>query len=124
MIEYRLSKSQKKIAREVIAKGLQKEFADGILKLDEVIADWKDKKLSNRDAWYELYDRVRSHDKHIGRRYDYMTGSNYLFIIAEQLRDGVIDREDLNAFNEEVINEILFWAGRRGRQDDQSLKDG
>ncbi len=36
-MEVELSKSQKKIAREIIEKGLQREYQNGILKIDKII---------------------------------------------------------------------------------------
>lgn len=65
-----LSKSQKKIARQIIEKGLQQEFANGIKELDTTILKWKAKTLPNRETWYELYDKLTKHDKHIARRYE------------------------------------------------------
>ncbi|MCD4737561.1 MAG: hypothetical protein K8R53_16085 [Bacteroidales bacterium] len=44
-----LTKSEKKIARQVIKKGLQKEYVNGIIKLDNIISKWKVNVLSNRD---------------------------------------------------------------------------
>jgi len=41
-------------------------------------------------------------DKHISRRYDRISGSNYLFIIAGQLLDGVITENDLSNLSGEV----------------------
>ena len=111
MIDNNLSKSQKKIARRIIEKGLQKEYVAGIKIIDDVISKWKTNALSNRETWLQLYDKLNKHDKHISRRYDGMTGSHYLLIIAEQLVDGHIDTEDLADFNEEVKNRILRLSG-------------
>ena len=38
-----LSKKDKKIAREIIEKGLQKEFAKGLYKFDTILNEWKSK---------------------------------------------------------------------------------
>ena len=73
----KLTKSQKKIARQVIEKGLQKEYVDGIVLLDNIISKWKAKALSNRETWFELYEKLTKHDKHISNSYDSITGSKY-----------------------------------------------
>jgi len=104
------TKSQKKIARQLIEKGLLKEFADGIKKLDNIISLWKAKTLSERETWYELYEKLKKHDKHIARRYDRLSGSQYLYVIAAQLADGVISKDDLEEFNEDVRENILFLS--------------
>lgn len=106
-----LTKSQKKIARQVIEKGLQKEYIDGIIKLDNVISKWKVNVLTNRDAWFELCKKLTKHDDHIADRYNNMGGSKYLYVIAGQLADGVISKDDLDDFDDEVRNKILFLSG-------------
>jgi len=106
-----LTKSQKKIARQVIEKGLQKEYVDGILKLENIISKWKVNMLSNRDAWFELCKKLTKHDDHIAGRYNNMGGSKYLYIIAAQLADGVINRDDLANFDEDVRSAILLLSG-------------
>jgi hypothetical protein len=102
-----LTKSEKKNARIIIEKGLQFEYEKSIVQLDEIISRWKDKKIDNREAYMALYDKMISRDKHIARRYDRMSGSHYLYIIIEQLRDGVIAENDLDVFPAE-LKEVLL----------------
>ena len=45
-----LTKSEKKLARELIEKGLQQKFEKAIRDLDTIIAGWKNKTTDNRDA--------------------------------------------------------------------------
>ena len=105
-----LSKKDKKAAREIIEAGLQKEFAKGLFDADSILNDWKNKTKSNQEAYHSLYKHLIGFDKHIARRYNGMTGSNYLFIIAGQLRDGVISENDLNGLSEEVRLAIKMIA--------------
>jgi hypothetical protein len=108
-----LTKSKKKIARQVIDKGLQKEYIEGIIKLDNIITRWKTNSPGNRDTWLELYDSLTRHDRHISRRYDYMGGSKYLIVLAEQLADDVISPADLQELGEDVKSKILILAGMK-----------
>jgi hypothetical protein len=101
-----LSKRDKKIARQIIEKGLQKEFADGLNSFDSILIDWKEQKKDNRDSYHLLYKTVRDFDKQIARRYDDMTGSRYLLIIAGQLYDSVITENDIRELSEEAQNFI------------------
>lgn len=103
-----LTKSQKKIAREVIEIGLVREFETGIGNIDRIIQQWKGEKLETKETYYQIFQSLKKFDKHIARRYDGMTGSGYLFILAGQLADGVITIDDLNAFDPEVRNKIVF----------------
>lgn len=105
-----LSKSQKKIARQIIEKGLQIEYAQGISKIEALIAKWKAGELDNRKAYLAIYSALISHDKRIGRRYDRMSGSQYLWIIAGQLANDVITLDDLSQFNEDVREQIIFMS--------------
>ncbi|MBI4648397.1 MAG: hypothetical protein HY738_17895 [Bacteroidia bacterium] len=105
-----LSKKDKKIARQIIEKGLQNEFANGLYDFDTVLHDWKNSTIDNRTAYHTLYKKIITFDKHIARRYDNMTGSKYLFIIAGQLLDGVIDEKDLDEFPEEIKYKIKLIA--------------
>lgn len=106
-----LTKSQKRIARQIIETGLQREYEAGIKKLDKIIFGWKRKEMDNRDAYMKLYKSLTSHDKHIARRYNRMTGSWYLHIIAAQLADEVIAVEELNDFPEDIRQKIYLLSG-------------
>ena len=46
-----LSKKNKKIARQIIEKGLQKDYALALLEADTVLHNWKNKTLDNREAY-------------------------------------------------------------------------
>jgi len=64
----------------------------------------------------KLYGSLTSHDKHIARRYDRMTGSRYLDIIAAQLADEVIAIEELNDFPEVIKDRIIMMSGINNNQ--------
>jgi hypothetical protein len=105
-----LSKKDKKRVREIIETGIQKEFANGLFKADNILTGWKNKSKKNRDAYHQLYEHIIDFDKHIARRYDGMTGSKYLFIIAGQLRESVISENDLRDLTDEAQNAIKVIA--------------
>lgn len=97
-----LTKKDKKVAREIIEKGLQKEYENGLRKAEKVLTQWRNNTLGNREAYYELYSEIEKFDKHIARRYNGMTGSRYGLIVLEQLMNGLISESDLDDFSEEV----------------------
>lgn len=105
-----LSKKDKKTARQIIEKGLQAEFDAGISKFDKILQQWRGKTKNSQDSYYALYKAVMSFDKHIARRYDNMSGSKYLLIIACQFHDKVISENDLLDFPEEVQDRIRMMA--------------
>jgi hypothetical protein len=97
-----LSKKEKKVAREIIAKGLLREFEYGLSKADSILQSWKTDAKENKETYYQLYEHIIKFDKHIARRYDGIRGSDYLLIITGQMLDNVIQEEDLVDFSEEV----------------------
>ncbi len=103
-----LTKPEKKLARELIEKGLQKEFAKGLQAADSVLQKWKNKGLDNREAYHTLYKKITNFDKHIARRYDAMSGSRYLLVILGQLQDGVISEDDLEGFSEQIKGSLKY----------------
>jgi hypothetical protein len=46
-------------------------------------------------------------DKHIGRRYDNLSGSKYRLIVASQLFDEVIQEDDLDSLSVEAKSVII-----------------
>jgi hypothetical protein len=113
MIE--LSKADRKAAREIIEKGLQQEFANGLDRSFQILSDWKAGNKSNRDAYHALYGHIQDYDKHIARRYDNMKGSTYLFIIAGQINDGITEETELQKLSPEAIEfvqRILYLSKR------------
>ena len=107
-----LSKKDKRVAREIIEMGVQKEFAKGLYDADTVLQQWKNKSMNNRDAYHLLFKTIDKFDNHIARRYNGMTGSKYIFIIAWQLFDGIISIDDLKDFSPEVIEGIKLIANK------------
>ncbi len=97
-----LSKKDKKVAREVIEKGLQREFEKGLRKADFILQSWKSKTKDNSETYQHLYKHIINLDRHIAFRYDAISGSRYLLTITDQMLDNVIQEEDLADFSEEV----------------------
>ena len=109
---YELSKSQKKIARKVMDKGLDNHYHRGLSDVKAIIQKWETGKFpGNHDAYMKLYQTVKKNDINIGRIYNDKGGSRWVEVIVSQLIDGVITVEDLVDFDEEVRNTILLWSG-------------
>ncbi len=106
-----LTKSEKKLARVLIDKGLQQEYQNAIEGLNEVIEIWKEKKMDNRNAYLKIYKTLEEHNKHIAQRYDGMKGSMYLSTIASLLADELISTDDIKGFSEQnqsYLNRVLI----------------
>jgi hypothetical protein len=115
---YELSKSEKKIARAAIDKGLDAEFREGLEKSESVINEWRQEKFSsNNEAYHKLYKTIDEKDNAISIRYDGLGGSRYLITVAAILHDGYITQEDIAGFSDktkEVINGLLsLWENKK-----------
>ena len=108
---YELSKSQKKIARAVMDKGLDTHYRKALSEVESIIRKWNEGNFtSNREAYMKMFQRVKENDRNIGQIYDDKGGSRWVEVMANQLADGVISIEDLKDFEEEVLNTIIVWS--------------
>lgn len=103
-----LTKDQKKMARQIIETGLIREFESGIGKIEGIIQQWKDGKRETKESYYKIYEKVMKFDKHIGQRYNNISGSDYLLVLAAQLVDGVISMDDLSGCDPDIKNKITY----------------
>lgn len=105
-----LTKSEKKVARAAIDKGLEAQFREGMEKFEAIIKDWRlGKFATNKDAYYKLFKAVDAKDNAISRRYDGLTGGRYLITVLGILQDGFITEDDISGFSEESKALIQNW---------------
>jgi hypothetical protein len=97
-----LSKPDKKVARELIERGLETEFEEGLAEFAGIIANWQSGKTSVKDSYYGLFKSVAEFDKHIGNRYDRMRGSNYFWIVLQLFVDKKIPVSEMDRFSPDV----------------------
>jgi hypothetical protein len=103
-----LSKPDKKIARILIDKGLEREFAKHLLESKQILEAWNPELEDHKPTYYALYKQVEDFDKHIGRRYDGLSGGQYFYKVVELLRNKVIRLDEINGFSEDVRNKLQF----------------
>jgi hypothetical protein len=111
MIE--LSKREKKIARELIEKGLREEFRRGMLSFDAILQQWKTEGGDIKENYYKIFSAVKDFDKQIAWRYDGMRGSDYDLVIVGQLMDELYDISEIDEFSSEVKEGIFSMIKRR-----------
>lgn len=109
-----LSKSQKKIARELIQNSLQMECSRFLEEIERAISNRDQEATNSHKTYLELYKKVKSFDKHIENRYDDLRGSKYFLVLVGLILDGVIVSEDFDRFDEEMKEKLLntakLWA--------------
>ena len=89
------------------------EYANGLQKFDEIIQKWKGTGSDNREAYIAMFDSFKKYDKHIAQRYDAMKGSDYLWTIAAQILDNVIEEHELEQLSGEAREFILNLIKQR-----------
>ena len=102
-------KKDKKILRQAIEIGLQKDYVEAIIALSTIIDNWKEKKMDNRDTYQSLYRTLREHDKYIARRYNDITGSHYLSAACGLFADKKITETDFEGLSDEAMNVMLRY---------------
>ena len=106
---YQLTKGEKKLAREIIEKGVQSEFKATLEAAKKVVEEWGSGKIDNRDGYHKLYKTVIEQNKLIAKRYDGVRGSDYLMTVAVILFDKQITEEEISDFSDEAKQDILSW---------------
>ena len=105
-----LTKSEKRVSRELIQRGLERECK---LFVDEI------RKLANETRedvhaqYIDIYRKTKSFDKHVAWRYDDMRGSKYLPCVASLLGDKILEEDELVGYSEENLRRIHIMAGMK-----------
>ena len=107
-----LSKSDKKVARALIDKGVTIEKTALFLQLEQTLADWRSSAVDLPHTYANIYDQVRTKDKAIARRYDGLGGSMYFYTVMDLLIEDIIDDADIAAFSETVCAQLREIKGR------------
>jgi len=103
-----LTRSQKKIARAVIDKGLSKHYERALAEAEQVCTKWREGGFTNnREAYISLFQCVDSNDKNITWLYDGLSPTRWVQLMSQQLAEGVIIVDDLVEFDEEVRSTII-----------------
>jgi hypothetical protein len=108
---YDLTKEQKKTARRVIDKGLGIQYERALADAEEVCEKWREGGYpDSREAYMSLVRCVKENDENIAWIYNGKGGGRWVELMSLQLAIGVITRDDLNDFDEEVRNTIIKWS--------------
>lgn len=73
----------------------------------KILESRKSGKKSHSDSYYALYKHIQDFDKHLTDRYDDMKGSTYLFIIAGQITDGIVNKNELQKLSPEACELVV-----------------
>ena len=108
---FELSKSQKKIARNVMDKGIEQHYNLGLKEIEKILQKWRDGESGAKDSYMmKLFEKLNRIDKNISRIYDGKGGSRWVEVMAGQYADGVIGESDLDEFEDEVKQMIISYG--------------
>lgn len=107
---YELPKKDKKVARQLMDKGLLIEFEQGLKSFDAILQDWKAGNSETKETYHKIFSAVKEFDKHIARRYDGIGGSRYLETVIAQLADDVYDISEIEGFSPQVKEDTLKFV--------------
>ena len=105
MIE--LTKSQKKISRELIALGLQRECQSFKNEVEQFTSSSEWKTGNPQELYHKLYNMVTTFDKHIAKRYDDLRGSRYFITVFNLFYNEILTLEDIARFDVEIQNKLV-----------------
>ena len=84
-----LDKSQKKIARTLISRALERECCTFLAK------------------YLEIYKSIQTFDKDISRQYDGLNGSRYALTVFSLFYNGILTEKDLSEFDDRTREAFL-----------------
>ncbi|TRW95381.1 hypothetical protein [Flavobacterium gawalongense] len=103
-----LSKTDKKTARILMDKGIQKELDICNASVLDILTDWKNKKKDGSDTYGQVYETVLKNNKYIALNYDGISGIHYFDTVLNMYCKGLVSEEDINPFSE-TVRERLKW---------------
>lgn len=100
-----LDKSQKKIARTLISRALERECCTFLAKLKRLLQD--EKAQSCHEKYLEIYKSIQTFDKDISRQYDGLNGSRYALTVFSLFYNGILTEKDLSEFDDRTRGSVL-----------------
>ena len=100
-----LDKSQKKIARTLISRALERECCTLLAKLKRLLQD--EKAQSCHEKYLEIYKSIQTFDKDISRQYDGLNGSRYALTVFSLFYNGILTEKDLSEFDDRTREAFL-----------------
>ncbi len=108
-----LSKSDKKIARILMDKGILKEIEICNTSVLAILTDWKNDKKETRETYGKVYEIVKKNDKYIASNYDGISGSHYFDTVLNMYCKGMITEADIEPFSETIKVRLIAFKKNR-----------
>lgn len=108
-----LSKSDKKIARILMDKGILQGIENCNSSVLAILTDWKNGKKETSETYGKVFETVKKNDKYIASNYDGISRSHYFDTVLNMYCKGLVTEEEIQPFSEtERIRLIAFKKNR------------
>ena len=97
-----LTKSQKKKVRELLERGLMRDYLDGVQRIKRISDSFIEGRSDPKEYYHKLFSSIMEKDKVIAQRYDDLRGSNYFIRLVMLLEDGVVSRDEIQGLDDEL----------------------
>jgi len=90
------------------------ECERGLQGAAQIINDCKAGKGDPHKAYLNLYTHITDFDKGIAAQYDNLSNDSLIFALVRQLREGLLDAQELEGLSEEAreqVRRFLEWRG-------------
>ena len=107
------NKQERKIILQIIEKGLFKELTDALDAADAILIarQTDDADDDPRTAFNDLTKHITDANKRIARRYDTIKPSDYIFVIMQQMNEGLVNTADIKELPESMKKMMSQWRG-------------
>jgi hypothetical protein len=120
MINHSLTKKDKRVIRELISKGIEKEFKRGLEMSEQLLTEWRTTSGDDREYYHKLRDELNAFHKRIVSLYDYTPNHMKPDVLSVQVREGLIDESELDALSPEGKEMISSYIKRWTSYDSES----
>lgn len=101
-----LTKSQKKICRQLIDMALQRQCTQFIDELSKELTRINGNGKTSLENYYHLYKQMNSFDRLIAETYDDISGSMYFLTIVSLFMRGILTDDDVSILDDDLLNEL------------------
>lgn len=106
---YKLTKNDYKVIRELLSVALEREFVQGLEQAEATIKAWRtDRPESARENYHKVLSDLKSHRKELARTYDdpskFVSELNVIALIGK----GVLTEADIPEQAKELKKYLLF----------------
>ncbi|WMJ73955.1 hypothetical protein RCC89_12385 [Cytophagaceae bacterium ABcell3] len=111
-MNYTFTKSEKKLVRQLLDKGLERDYINGINKIKALLDQWEKSQQNPRETYLNMYKTLDKHDRNLSRKFDGLTGGRYFMALVDLMIEGLVSEEEIEGLSKETKERIYFLLGK------------